>query len=129
MNSRFDCTRFSLVIPRIEKARTYVTHIHFPQLFLGIASRTPCQGFRHASITQARADPSHLLKRLNVNELLDPAVAGQHTGALAVALAQQVVDEHALQAGAAPGLVLDVVEALHGVDLGEVLYAGGLVAV
>lgn len=103
------------------------THIDLPELLLRVPGGAPGQGLGDAPGEQALADAAHLLEGLDVDEELDAALAGEVAGAGTVAAAQQVVDEEAVEARAAPDLVLDVVDAVHGAELGEVAGAGLLV--
>ena len=93
-------------------------YVHLPQLLLVVAA--PGQSLDDATGAQALLDAAHGDKGLDVDEVAHVLVVGEGRGAGVVAAAQQVVDEQAVEAAAAPRLVADVVEGAHAGQLGQV---------
>lgn len=68
---------------------------------------------------------AHADKGVHVDEVAEALLGGEVGGRLVEAVAQEVVGEQAVEALAAPGLVLDVLDGVDGVELVEVGDAGG----
>lgn len=98
-------------------------HLHLSKLLFVLGA--PGQRLRDAATHKGLADAAHALERLHVDEGLHAALPGQLLGAGIVAVAEQVIREQAVEAAAAPGLVLDVLGRGDGVELVEVDDAGG----
>jgi len=67
---------------------------------------------------------AHADKGVHVDEVAEALLGGEVGGRLVEAVAQEVVGEQAVEALAAPGLVLDILDGVDGVELVEVGDAG-----
>lgn len=104
-----------------------LAHLHLSQFLFILGA--PRQRLGDTPPQQRLADAAHALKRLEVDQGLHVALLGELLGGAVVAVAQEVVGEQAVEAAAAPGLVLDVLGGADGVEVVEVDDAGGRLGV
>lgn len=102
---------------------TIKTYLHLPQLLLVVC--TPCQSFSDAALQEGVTNAARGDKGIDIDEVLDPTLLRQLPCALVVSVPQQIVGEQAVQPLPAPGLVLDILDRVEGVELVEVGDAGG----
>lgn len=102
------------------------TYIHLPELFLVLLA--PGKSLDNAAISQSILNLAHLNEYLNVDEVFNLFLVCESTGAVVVAVTEEIVHEQPIESLAAPGLILDVVVAMHSVELAKMGdTSGGLV--
>ena len=102
-------------------------YLHLPKFFFVLL--TPGQSLNDAAAKQGEPDPTHILKRLDIHQLLHPSLLGQQPRALQKPLSQEVIRDEPIEPLPAPGLVLDVLVRVQAVHLVEVPDAGACLVV